>query len=508
MDKVEDVELNEFLPEDFDTRVPRNYLRPQRKQSPPELDTEEDLRRAIQEYYLHKQLANALLRHGDIPQYPTETIVGVGFVDIANYSYLSKWLSPRENQNLLNGLYSAFNSVLKRRGGFLNKMEGDSLMFHYGGIIDPNIQSDGEGEESIIAEQLFYTCVEIQRACYLFNAADRRFLEENTDKETVESIQLAYNIISTLRENLAIASEVNALFQVQVRVGASIGEVSIGNFGPSGKKQWDIIGQPVIEARRMESTAPVGGVRISKRLYETLFTIGVVEDFYKQFKKQAKQLKGHYQDITLEELFKFGTVILKDKRDEQFESFSVQVNPQFPEVLVGRIRNLLEQGEEGVDEIIDLIKYYRGNRLVINAIESFCGKMGIELPLWYMLNTIYPKKFTAYRAQYGEQKANNMVARDFSLFELLKMLGNYQDILRETKRYKEFQFDEDANLEELSMDYNLYQSMKNERMRLIEQYKSIRQETIYNTYFYKVTFPLIFACLRTAFVEFQHRYSE
>ena len=59
-------------------------------------------------------------------------------------------------------------------------------------------------------------------------------------------------------------------FQIRIRIGANIGEVMIGNFGPSGAKHWDIVGLPVINAKRMEATAPIGGLRISSEFFDIL----------------------------------------------------------------------------------------------------------------------------------------------------------------------------------------------------------------------------------------------
>ena len=93
----------------------------------------EELRRQIEEYYLPRQLVDAILDLGAIPESSVETHVGIGFLDIADYSFISKFLSPQENQVVLNGLFSALAWVLRRHGGYLNKIEGDSFMFISGG---------------------------------------------------------------------------------------------------------------------------------------------------------------------------------------------------------------------------------------------------------------------------------------------------------------------------------------------------------------------------------------
>jgi len=236
-------------------------------------------RKTIEDYYIPKQLVEAIMELGAIPENSMEAKIGVAFLDIADYSYISKFLSPMENQSVLNGLYSCFNWVLKKRSGYLNKIEGDSIMFQFGGLTDPVTRRMGEKNAvRHIAKELFYTCVEIQKVCFLFNQADSSFFDADMDQETKDAIQIAYNIIENLRTNSDFFNAINAFFQIRVRIGANIGEAMIGNFGPAGAKQWDVIGSPVIEAKRMESTAPIGGLRISKAFFDVLMEIGVIEN--------------------------------------------------------------------------------------------------------------------------------------------------------------------------------------------------------------------------------------
>ncbi|TFG57767.1 MAG: adenylate/guanylate cyclase domain-containing protein, partial [Spirochaetales bacterium] len=332
-------------------------------------------RKEIEEYYLPKQLVDAILNLGEIPKNTIETYVGIGFIDIADYTYLSKFLSPKENQVVLNGLYTAFNWVLRRHGGYLNKIEGDSLMFHFGGLIDPRIRGM-EQEEVLeyIGKEIFYTCVEMQRVCVLFNQANDKFIYEEADKRTKEALKYAFDIISTLRNNLDLSSSMNALFQIRIRIGANIGLVNIGNFGPDGAKQWDVVGMPVIHAKRMEATAPIGGLRISEDLYKVLDKYGVVEAYFNRFKREALAIGGYFKNITREELFKFGKVVLKDKKNAEFLTYSIQVNPGLPESIAEQIKLLLEKGDPGADKILELLQYYRGNAYVINAVEDMFGR--------------------------------------------------------------------------------------------------------------------------------------
>ncbi len=387
-------------------------------------------RREIEEYYLPKQLVNAIMELGHIPEKSVETNIGIAFIDLVDYSYISKFLSPMENQSVLNGLFSAFNWILKNHSGYLNKIEGDSMMFHFGGLTDPVIRNMDEKEGQVyIAKELFHTCVEMQRVCFLFNQADDSFLEGEVSEETAAAIQRAFDIISNLRNSFELSYSMNALFQIRIRIGANIGDVTLGNFGPDGAKQWDVIGLPVIEAKRMESTAPIGGLRISKKYYDLLKENGVVDAYYNQFKQDAQIQMGYFKDISLDELFSYKKVMLKDKKNAVFESFSVQVNPALPEALSAQVRIFLTKGITGIDRIIELLEYYRGNKFVISAIESVFIQKGLHIRKEEILKTMYPEKYQIFleKLELDEENVKKFIRETYSLFDLFCKLGSYQD---------------------------------------------------------------------------------
>lgn len=280
-----------------------------------EVSSQQELlfRREIEKFYLPEQLVSAILDLGEIPRHSVTTQIGVGFIDVADYTYISKFLSPNENQTILNGLFGALNWVIKRHGGYLNKIEGDSLMFHFGGLTDRRIKGLNEDEITrYISRELFYTCVEMQRVVALFNQASDKFMYEEADQSIKDDLQSAFDIIHSMRTNMELSATFNALFQIRVRIGANIGEVTVGNFGPEGAKHWDVIGLPVIDAKRMESTAPIGGLRISEHLYTILEKTGVVSSYFDRFRREAEALGSSFRHISRDELFKSTQVVLKD----------------------------------------------------------------------------------------------------------------------------------------------------------------------------------------------------
>ncbi|MDR3200043.1 MAG: adenylate/guanylate cyclase domain-containing protein [Spirochaetales bacterium] len=471
-------------------------LRVQEPTDPPPVHFKDAvLRQEILDFYVPKPLVKAILASGGIPKDSAITQIGVGFIDIADYSFLSKFLSPKENQILLNGLYSCFAEVLRRKGGYLNKIEGDSIMFHFGGLIDPNVRNmDRKEEFNYITTQLFHTCVEMQRLCYQFNNADENILDYLNDDEEKNSVRDAFGIIHFMRNDDVMANIFNALFQIRIRIGANVGEVSIGNFGPPGSKHWDIIGNPVIEAKRMESTSPIGGLRISESFYKALERNGIVADYYDNFLSEAKKLNGYFRDIKKEEVFQFGSVLLKDKKNVSFQTYSVQVNPGLPESIIEQMSLLLEKGETGADRIVDLIMYYRGNKHVIDAIEELFTERDIRLRKGKMVFYLFPEKFQASLRIMGGNRAKveEFVEQKYKLFDVLKTLGGYQD------RLKLNFFSEDP----VSFT-NYEQYMETQLKKINENYKRSIKNSIHNTYFFNVIFPLIFKGVKASILEYQ-----
>ncbi len=461
----------------------------------------QDLREEIQDFYLPTQLVDAIMEMGGIPTTSEVMTVGVGFIDIADYTYLSQFLSPQENQDVLNGLYTAFAGVLRRHGGYLNKIEGDSLMFHYGGNIDRRVKGMSDEEaERYIARELFFTCVETQRVCSLFNQANQKFLVEGASDEAKVALKRAFNIISTLRNSFELSRSINAMFQIRIRIGANIGEVTIGNFGPDGAKQWDVVGTAVIDAKRMETTAPIGGLRISKALYDKLVETNIANDYYERFKREALVLDSYYRDITPEELFKQSEVQLKDKRGAVFQTYSVQVTPNLPESIAAQVADLLTMGPSGADRVLELLKYYRGNRYVISAIEDAFGRAGVAIRKSYMLETMYPHQLEKIGAQFGNDsgKVAEHVDEHFSLFDILDKLGRFQDIVKQGR-----------GSSDEPMDFRGYgHYMQQQERRIRAAYERSRNRLVQRAYFFNVVFPLTFESIRSAILEYQQESEE
>ena len=483
MDNDEEVNISEFLDLNEKRQEPEYQEQIKDTESllarPPA--NEEELRKQIADIFVNKQLEDALLEYGAIPQGSAETIVGVGFLDIVDYSYISSWLSPRENQIFLNGLYSAFYYVLKKRGGFLNKISGDSMMFHFGGIIDPLTKNLPPDEaEPLIARLLFQTCIELQESCRLFNRADEDFIPTNAEPEIRRAITQAFLIMRNLRENLSLITTIDAMFQVRIRIGASLGEVCIGNFGPEGARQFDIIGNPVIEARRMESTAPVDCIRITRHLMEVLEKTNLMEQYIYYFRGKAS---GFYQLIEMKELFLRKDVTVHEKHNARFESYAVQANPDLPEDIWRYIEAHLEMGEQGIETILETIKYYRGNRLVIDAVEELFREREMDLRKSSIFKLLAPAHYRQYLNEHrgSEQETEAFIRENVSLYKLFSLLSSYQD------HWKKLELPEQE-----ACDFTDYDTWVASRVNAIEQYhREMRKLNERKLYFEEILMPAI-----------------
>jgi len=452
------------------------------------------LRRKIENYYLPSQLIQAISEIGEIPDTSTESLVGIGFLDIADYTYLSKFLSAKENHIFLNGLYAAFNWVIKKHGGYLNKIEGDSIMFHYGGPIDPKIKGCNDDEAiRYIAKELFYTCIELQRVCHLFNMANESVIHTIEDEDAAAPVKEAYGIINNLRNDSELAIAMNALFQVRIRVGASIGEVIIGNFGPQGARQWDVIGIPVIDAKRMESSAPAGGLRISARYYGILKETGALEEYYRRFKREATIMNSDYRNISFDDVFTYSPVQIKVKKVSFYETYSVQVNPSLPEDTVKQLKFLLSKGFYGVDRIIEILQYYRGNHYVIHRVEKLFKQMKIHLRKDQMLKLMQPDLYAKEVRQGDPDKSvKSKVDKKYTLYDLMILLGKLQDALRMRDQKEK---------EPIYVSYDSY--MKDKEDQAMNWFHNNKSPTFKTYYYYNVIYPLFFEHLKSSMLEYQ-----
>ena len=385
----------------------------------------------VNKLYQNTSLVSAILTNGGIPDNPVDAKIGVGFADIADYSSLSKILSSTESQAVLEGLFTALNTVLENRNGYLNKIQGDSLMFHFGGPLDPRIlEMKSEQEVRIyLAKQIFYTCIEIQEVATQFDQVDPVLLSSGMNQAAQNVIRKAYRVIEETRKLTQEMKDTGFTFHISVRVGASVGNVIIGNFGPEGAIQWDVIGNPIIEAKRMETKSRKREIRISKKMYDILENGGIVEEYYNQFKTKAQEIDGHLRGVTRQDLFRYEWVIFPEKNNAFFESYSVYALADLPERIIDHLNVLFSKGKKGRESIIGVINDYRKDRYVIEAIEEVFRAREIAIRKARILESIDFKKYLdVFNQCNGEEvKIVESIENTFSLYDLLNMLGDIEE---------------------------------------------------------------------------------
>ncbi|MBN1696983.1 MAG: response regulator [Spirochaetales bacterium] len=509
----------------------------------------------IIDFYIRRQLVSRIMELGHLPD-AEEDIIGIGFLDINKYTRLSKIMkNPQRNITLLNGLYSAFDTVLSKYNGYLNKTEGDSFIFHYGGTIDPLVNGlDDDQKRESISQRLFNTCVEIKKIQNMFNSLDERifailsdnivctlgFLDDserenlskvvtsgivfghppNTIKEiydmirkticesrfvqqeritvvkTIEkciktsaSIMHAFDIINTIR------SEEKEDLIIAVRLGADIGTATFGNVGPEGGKQYDVFGDPVITAKRMESTSPLDGFRVTERLYKIIDRTGIADEYFNEFARTAKERKGYYGKIKKNELFKFQHISLPEKNDTGFRTYAVQTNPLLPEDIVERISFLLSFGKDpSLDEIIDLIIYFRANRLVIDAIEDLFLVKGVRLKKYFMLSTISKKEYQDILEEHHSKikETHESIQQSLSLWKLFTILKKAEDAITANVSFATV----------VSADNSFKSNWHNEKTNVLAYTNKVTKHLVRRTCFYEVTFRLFFQCIKLCLLEY------
>jgi len=292
--------------------------------------------------------------------------------------------------------------------------------------------------------------------------------------------------MKTLRSKTEISATLSAFFQIRIRIGANLGEVTIGNFGPSGEKHWDIIGIPVINAKRMESTAPVGGLRISAEFFDILKSTGIADNYFLSFREEAAKLGSVYKDISWEELYRFREVILHQKKSASYRTYSVQVYPALPESLCRQTSELLNHGQQGVNMILENFRYYRANRLVIDQMEELLTMRGVVFRKDKIMAQISPS-----------QTANIANAYNFSLWRILDYLDQYLDYVQEMP-------DEESKPEFYS--YDQFMTTMYERIRTL--YDTQKKMILKKMYFTEVIVQQVYASIEASIREYQLRLEE
>ncbi len=146
------------------------------------------------------------------------------FSDIKSFTTYSSTMKPDEIQKLLNEYFGAMVDIVFKHEGTVDKFIGDGLMVFFG---DPEPQAD-HALRGVLA------AIEMQKKT---RALKKRW-------------------------------EAEGKFPIRIRVGINTGPVVVGNMGSERRLSYTVLGANVNLAQRLEASAPVEGIMISRRTHE------------------------------------------------------------------------------------------------------------------------------------------------------------------------------------------------------------------------------------------------
>jgi adenylate cyclase len=159
--------------------------------------------------------------------------VAVMFTDVVDFTAYSSGMEPDEVFSQLNEFFGAAGEIIGRYRGYINKTNGDGIMALFG--------------------------VPFESATYQTDA---------------------------VLAALAIQRETGTQFPFGMRVGINTGTVTAGMLGPPDKSLYDVIGDAVNLASRVEALCPRGGVTVSPSSED------VLKPWFRLDKLEEQEVKG------------------------------------------------------------------------------------------------------------------------------------------------------------------------------------------------------------------------
>lgn len=435
------------------------------------------LQKRIIDFYLRESLVTNILAHGKLQEQAEDHLMGVIFGDVVDWTKISPRLTAAESVLLLNGIFHIILDHIEKYHGFLNKTMGDGFLIHIGDPLDSTMPK--ESPEKEIAHRTLLLCTEMQQAIYAFNQE----AYQSPNPEAQEEINKAYLVLEKLTKKEFIP--------IKIRLGGHMGIVNIGNIGPKGNKQYDIMGTVVDLAKRLESSAPPGGIRLHDIFYKYLAQNNDLNTYTEKFKQKSKE---YYNNILLEEIFSRKTVNVKNF--EKVPSFSIQSIPNLPELIRYDIENALDIGLEATPAIIENIRIYRGNKYIINAIEDLFKEKGIII-----------RKIDIYKilqaGAYEKIKDNNKELEKINnkpLYKILGIIGKLQDAYSEKIDKLENEKMKLAPLDLSDFSYNSF--MYNHKIITNHNYQITEQQLHLKNKIHDIFMPQIFTSITSSIYEY------
>ena len=155
------------------------------------------------------------------------------FSDLENFTEFTSGMEPDEIFSRLNHYFSWAGEIINRYRGYINKTNGDGIMALFG----VPFESGTHATDAVLA---------------------------------------ALNLQRESRDH----------FPLNMRVGISTGTITAGMLGPKNKSLYDVLGDPVNIASRMESISPSGGITISRDTHD------LVKPYFEIESMGEKEVKG------------------------------------------------------------------------------------------------------------------------------------------------------------------------------------------------------------------------
>ncbi|HYA40771.1 MAG TPA: adenylate/guanylate cyclase domain-containing protein, partial [Syntrophobacteraceae bacterium] len=179
----------------------------------------EALRRSFESYF-PPSVVERILDHPAMISRGQRKELTILFSDIKDFTAYSASYSPDRIRGFLNEYFETMVEVVFNYKGTVDKYIGDGLMVFFG---DPEPAPD----------------------------------------HALRSVRAAIEMQKKARE-LSAKWAGEGGFPLHVRIGINTGEVVVGNMGSSRRLSYTVLGSAVNLAKRLESSAPVGGILISQ----------------------------------------------------------------------------------------------------------------------------------------------------------------------------------------------------------------------------------------------------
>lgn len=202
--------------------------------------------------YLSPALRKAILTGKDVKAGTQEKTLTVFFSDMEGFTRLAENLNPEQLTALLNTYLTEMSEIAFRFGGTIDKVIGDSIMVFFGDPESRGVRSDAT------------SCVSMALAM----------------KKAMKELQARW-VIEGIANPPAL------------RMGINSGICKVGNFGTENRLDYTLLGRAVNLASRLESSAKINEILVSKDTYD------LIKDTVKCRDKGQILVKGFAEPINV-----------------------------------------------------------------------------------------------------------------------------------------------------------------------------------------------------------------